>query len=156
MPRTDTASRRIDVPADRVFAALVDPEALAAWLPPAGMTGRFERFELREGGSYRMVLTYDDPTGAPGKTASDTDVVDARFVQIVPGRRLVQETEFVSDDPAFSGTMTLTWEVSESEGGALVEVRAAGVPEGISPEEHAAGLASSLDNLAVYVATGSP
>jgi uncharacterized protein YndB with AHSA1/START domain len=42
MARTDTASRVIAAPPDRVFAALVDPEALTAWLPPDGMSGRFE------------------------------------------------------------------------------------------------------------------
>ena len=38
----------------RVWAALVDPGALMAWLPPGGMTGRFERFDARPGGSYRQ------------------------------------------------------------------------------------------------------
>jgi hypothetical protein len=42
--------------------ALVDPDALTAWLPPNGMTGRFERFDARPGGSYRLVLTYADPS----------------------------------------------------------------------------------------------
>ena len=56
MPRTDKASRVTTAPPGRVWAALVDPEALLAWLPP-GMTGRFERFDARPDGSYRMVLT---------------------------------------------------------------------------------------------------
>jgi uncharacterized protein YndB with AHSA1/START domain len=42
MRRTDTAVRVISAPPDRVFAALTDPEALVVWLPPDGMTGRFE------------------------------------------------------------------------------------------------------------------
>src|SRR6476469_3282485 len=57
VPRTDTAFREIAAPPGRVFAALVDPDALAAWLPPGGMSARFERFDARPGGSYRMVLT---------------------------------------------------------------------------------------------------
>ena len=56
MPRTDTASRAIAAPPERVYSALVDPEALKAWLPPGGMTDGFERFDARPGGSYRMVL----------------------------------------------------------------------------------------------------
>ena len=70
-----------------------------AWLPPAGMTGRFEGFDARPGGSYRMVLTYSDPSGAPGKASVDSDIVEARFVEIVPGERVVQAVDFVSDDP---------------------------------------------------------
>ena len=64
MRRTDTASRVMAAPPDRVYAALTDPHALTTWLPPTGMTGRFDRFDLRPGGSYRLVLTYDDPTMA--------------------------------------------------------------------------------------------
>ena len=51
MARTDTASLVIAAPPDRVYAALVDPEALTAWLPPDGMSRRFERFDARPGGS---------------------------------------------------------------------------------------------------------
>ena len=77
MTRTDTASRVIAAPPDRVYAALVDPEALVTWLPPEGMTGRFERFDARPGGSYRLVLTYADASAARGKASADSDVVDA-------------------------------------------------------------------------------
>jgi uncharacterized protein YndB with AHSA1/START domain len=85
MPRTDTASRVMAAPARSVFDALVDPEALLAWLPPAGMTGRFEGFDPRPGGTYRLVLTYDDPPEAPGKATADSDLVEARFIDIVAG-----------------------------------------------------------------------
>jgi uncharacterized protein YndB with AHSA1/START domain len=136
---------------ERVYAALIDPEALATWLPPAGMIGRFERFDLRPGGSYRLVLTSTDDSGS-GKTSADTDVVEARFVELVPGVRVVQAVDFVADDPAFAGTMTMTWEIiATEEGGTRVEITAADVPDGISAEDHAVGLTSSLDNLAAYI-----
>ncbi|MEU2304097.1 SRPBCC family protein [Streptomyces misionensis] len=151
MPRTDRAARVIAAPPDRVWAALVDREALVAWLPPAGMTGRFERFDARPGGSYRLVLTYSDASGAPGKATVDSDIVEARFVDIVPGAQVVQAVDFVSDDPAFAGTMTMTWEVTAVEAGARVDIVAEDVPDGISAEDHAAGLASSLTNLAAYL-----
>ena len=117
MPRTDIGSRIIDVPPDKVYAALIDPGALLAWLPPAGMTGKFERFDPRPGGSYRMVLTYDDPSASRGKTRANSDVVEARFVDIDPGVRIVQAVDFVSDDPAYSGTMTMTWDLTAADGG---------------------------------------
>ena len=151
MPRTDAASRVIAAPVDRVFAALVDPGALLAWLPPGGMTGRFERFDARAGGSYRLVLTYDDPGAATGKATADSDVVEARFVDITPGVRVVQAVDFVSDDPAFAGTMTMTWEVDGVEGGTRVTITADDVPDGISAEDHAEGIASSLANLAAFL-----
>ena len=151
MARTDTASRVIAAPPDRVFAALVDPEALTAWLPPDGMSGRFERFDARPGGSYRLVLTYADASSARGKATADSDIVEARFVDIVPGVRVVQAVDFVSDDPTHAGTMTMTWEVTALDAGTRVDIRADGVPAGISAKDHAAGLASSLANLATYL-----
>jgi uncharacterized protein YndB with AHSA1/START domain len=137
--------------ADRVYAALVDPDALAAWLPPSGMTGRFERFDARPGGSYRMVLTYADASTTSGKTAADSDVVEARFIDIVPGERVVQAVDFVSDDPAYSGTMIMSWEIERVEDGTRVAIRADDVPDGISAADHAAGMNSSLANLAAYL-----
>ncbi|MBO2458376.1 SRPBCC family protein [Actinomadura violacea] len=151
MGRTDVASRIVAAPPDRVYRALTDPEALVMWLPPTGMSARLERFDLRPGGGFRMVLTYTDASSSPGKATPDSDVVEARFDEIVPGARVVQAVDFVSDDPAFAGTMTMTWEVTAAEGGSRVDIRADDVPAGISAEDHATGLASSLDNLASHV-----
>ena len=151
MPRTDRASRVIAAPTERVYAALVDPEALTAWLPPDGMSGTFERFDARPGGSYRLVLTYTDASGAPGKATADSDIVEARFVELVPGARVVQAVDFVSDDPAYAGTMTMTWAVTAVDAGTRVDFTADNVPDGISAEDHAAGLASSLTNLAAHL-----
>jgi len=151
MPRTDRASRVIAASPGRIWAALIDPGALLVWLPPGEMTGRFERFDARPGGSYRMVLTYSDASGAPGKASAESDIVEARFIDVVPGERVVQAVDFVSDDPAYAGTMTMTWEVMAVDAGTRVDIVAEDVPDGISAEDHAAGLASSLANLAAYV-----
>ncbi len=115
------------------------------------MSGSFERFDARPGGSYRLVLTYDDASTAQGKTTAGSDVVEARFLEVVPGRRVVQAVDFVSDDPAHAGTMTMTWEVAAEGAGTRVDIRADDVPTGISAEDHATGLASSLANLARHV-----
>jgi uncharacterized protein YndB with AHSA1/START domain len=151
--RTDSASRVIRADREHVFAALVDADALAQWLPPSGMSGRFERFDARPGGSYRLVLTHQDdsPGSGTGKASPDSDIVEARFVDVVPNMRVVQAVDFVSDDPAFAGTMTMTWELSVENTGTRVEIRADDVPTGITPEDHAAGMESSLANLAIYV-----
>ena len=95
-----------------------------------------------------MVLTYADTSKAPGKTTADSDVVEARYVDIVPGVRVVQEVTFVADDPELAGTMTMTWEVTATDEGTRMDIRAEQVPDGISAADHAAGLASSLANLA--------
>ena len=155
MRSTDTAFRLIEAPPERIFAALIDPAALSRWLPPAGMTGRFERFDPHPGGSYRLVMTYLDATDAPGKTTETEDVVEARFVEIVPNERIVQSVKFESDDRAFAGAMTMTWTIVPDDERSRVEIRAENVPTRISAEDHAAGLSSSLANLAHYLA-GEP
>jgi uncharacterized protein YndB with AHSA1/START domain len=151
MAHTDTGSRLVAAPPERVFAAFVDQDALTAWLPPGGMHGSFERFDARPGGSYRMILTYADASAAPGKATADSDIVETRFIDIVPGVRVVLAVDFVSDDPAFAGTMTMTWELTAVGAGTRVDIRADGVPDGISAEDHAAGLNSSLAKLAAYL-----
>jgi hypothetical protein len=67
----------------------------------------------------------------------------------------VQAVNFVSDDQAFAGTMTMTWEVSAVDEGSRVDITARDVPDGISAADHAAGLTSSLRNLARYLEEGS-
>jgi uncharacterized protein YndB with AHSA1/START domain len=141
----------MDAPVARVFDALVDRDALETWLPPRGMTATFERFDPSPGGSYRLVLTYLDPTGSRGKSSAHSDIVEARYVEVVPNDRVVQAVDFVSDDPAFAGTMTMTWAVRAVDGGTQVDITAEDVPDGISADDHAAGLTASLGNLARYV-----
>lgn len=148
MPRTDQAARIVAASPERVFAAFVQKEALLQWLPPAGARGHFEKFDLRPGGSYRLVLTFED---APGKTTENSDVVEVGIVEVVPGERLVQAVDFASEDPAFAGTMLMTWQVSPAPEGSRVQIRADQVPDGISAQDHADGLNSSLANLAAYL-----
>ena len=98
-----------------------------------------------------MVLTYADASRAPGKATADSDIVEASFIDIVPGVRVVQAVTFVADDPDLAGTMTMTREVTATDDGTRVDIRADQVPSGISAEDHAAGLASSLANLAAHL-----
>ncbi|KRA95678.1 ATPase [Devosia sp. Root685] len=150
MSRTDSASRIVDATPEAVYAAMTWPEAMVVWLPPAGMTGEMREFDLRPGGHYRMVLRYDDPAIA-GKTGGNSDDVVARFLDLVPGALISQAVDFVSDDPAFAGTMVMNWILRSVPEGTEVMIRAENVPSGIDARDHAEGLASSLENLAKFV-----
>jgi uncharacterized protein YndB with AHSA1/START domain len=145
---THTASRVILTTPRAIFRAFIDPEALVNWRAPAGMTARVQSFDPRPGDGYRMILTYDDPTGAPGKTDPATDVVNVRFVELDPETRIVEAITFESDDPAFTGTMTLTTTMATVNGGTKVSFMAENVPHGISEEDHRKGMESSLKKLA--------
>ncbi|SFT43869.1 Uncharacterized conserved protein YndB, AHSA1/START domain [Mesorhizobium sp. YR577] len=152
MGRTDKASRIVTASPATVYNAFVDPAALVEWLPPKGMIARIETFEPKAGGHYRMALTYDAPDpSVRGKASEDTDIVEGRFVELVPNDRVVQIVTFESDDPAFAGEMKMTWSLRPVAGGTEVSIVCENVPEGISAEDHAAGLSSTLDNLAEFV-----
>lgn len=99
-----------------------------------------------------MRLTYAEPPQFGGKSSSDSDVVDVRFVELVPEGRVVQAVDFDSDHPGFAGTMIMTWTVTAlTDGSTRVDIRADNVPVGISADEHTDGLQSSLANLARYL-----
>ncbi|MFE7174082.1 SRPBCC family protein [Streptomyces sp. NPDC057616] len=151
MGRTDRAGRVIAAPPATVYRALLDRDALEVWLPPHGMRGRVEHWDPRPGGGFRMELTYLDPTDSPGKTSDATDVVDVGFVELVPAERMVQQAVFEAEDPAYAGTMTMTWQLTAIGERTEVTVTATDVPPGIDQAAHEAGIASSLANLASYV-----
>ena len=100
--RTDTAWRVIHAARDALYRAFVDPAALIAWLPPEGMSGELLDFDPRAGGGYRMRLTYRDAGAQAGKSSADSDVVE-RFVELVPGLRIVQQAEFELELPGVRG-----------------------------------------------------
>jgi len=154
--RTDVVRRVVSAPAELVYRAFTTREAIEAWLPPDGMTGRLERFDPRMGGGYRLALRYVRPPVGGAKSSADTDVVEARFVELMPGVRIVQEVDFDSEDERYAGTMRLTWSVREVEEGSEVEFRAEHVPVGIAAADHEVGMNSSLDHLEDYLASARP
>jgi hypothetical protein len=114
------------------------------------MTGTMLEFAFHEGGIYRMRLIYATPQPTAGKTSEDTDEVTVRFARLVPHQRIDQIVSFNSDDPSFSGEMRMSWILEPVQNGTLVTVRCEDVPSGIRPEDHQAGLASTLSNLATF------
>ena len=123
---------------------------METWLPPQGMTGRMVNFDFREGGAYRMRLTYNEPQHVAGNASADADEVEVRFVKLVESERIEQAVNFNSEDSAFSGEMRITWVLQPLPDGTVVTVSCENVPPGIRPEDHQAGLMSTLNNLASF------
>ena len=89
-------SRTFDAPRDLVYRAFTDPDLLVQWLGPRQYTMTIERYDLRDGGTYRYIHADDagnsfafhgvfhgDPSpdgmvqtfefeGAPGNVSMDT------------------------------------------------------------------------------------
>ncbi len=113
-----STSRVIRASPEELYAVFLDPTALVDWLPPAEMTGEIHEFDARVGGGYRMSLFYPpDERTFRGKTSDREDMVEVRFVELAPPRRIVEAVSFVTTDPAFFGEMTMIATFEEVSGG---------------------------------------
>jgi len=113
------------------------------------MTGRIHEFDARVGGGYRMSLFY--PPGERtfrGKTSEREDMVDARFVELAPPRRIVEAVNFITTDRAFSGEMTLTATFEAVSGGTEVTLMFEDLPPGLRAQDNETGSRLSLEQLA--------
>jgi uncharacterized protein YndB with AHSA1/START domain len=142
--------RRINAPRAAVYRALLDANAVARWMVPAGKTGQVHTFDPREGGAFRISLTYDAPTGT-GKTSAQTDTYHGRFVTLVPDEQVVEVVEFETEDPALQGEMTISFTLSDAGGGTDVVAVHDGLPPGLSTADNEIGWRMSLANLAALV-----
>ena len=148
-PSTRT-SRLIKASRESLYRAFTDPEALAAWMAPEGMTAKAHEFDGRVGGGYRMSLFYPSSQEHRGKTAELEDRYTARFVELTPPARIVESIIFDSTDPAFAGEMKMVVTLEERDGGTEVTILLENIPPGIRPEDNDAGTRSSLEKLARY------
>ncbi len=145
-------SRVIKAPREALYRAFTDPAALAIWLAPGEMTGKIHEFDGRVGGGYTMSLFYPSSEGVyRGKTSKREDRFTARFVELKPPARIVQAISCDSDDPAFSGEMTMVVTLEERDDGTEVTILFENIPSGIRPEDNDEGTRSSLEKLARYV-----
>jgi uncharacterized protein YndB with AHSA1/START domain len=147
-------TRHIAAPRARVYRALLDAEAVQQWMVPDHMKSHIHSFDAREGGTFRISLTYDAPT-TTGKTEDQTDTFHGRFLKLVPDTEVVQAVEFESDDPAMAGEMTITYSLSEADGGTDLAGLHENLPAGVTPADNELGWRMSLAKLAKLVETGS-
>jgi uncharacterized protein YndB with AHSA1/START domain len=142
--------QHINAPRARVYSALLDANAVAKWKVPTGMTCQVHSFEGYEGGTFRISLTYDAPTGT-GKTTAHTDTYHGRFIKLVPNERIVEVDEFETADPALRGKMTITIMLADADGGTDVLAVHDGLPPGGSTADNEVGWREALAKLAALV-----
>jgi uncharacterized protein YndB with AHSA1/START domain len=147
---SQTATQLVRAPRNAVYAALLDPRATETWRVPDDMIARVAEWDAVEGGRFRVSLTYraEDRTG---KTEGATDTYSGTFMRLAPDEQVVERIEFETDDPELTGAMTMTWTLSEVEGGTEVELLHEGLPDAVPAEDNATGTRMSLTKLAAYV-----
>ncbi|GGT59120.1 hypothetical protein GCM10010271_73110 [Streptomyces kurssanovii] len=146
-------SRHIRAPRAAVYRALLDADAVARWRVPEGMSSHVHEFEAREGGRFRVSLTYDAPTAGTGKSAPHTDTYHGRFARLVPDETVVEVLEFETADPALRGEMTMTTTLTDADGGTDVVIVHEGVPDAVPAADNETGTRMALDHLARVVET---
>ena len=139
-------TRHLQAPRARVYRAFLDAKAVENWMVPTGMTSQVHAFEGKEGGVFRISLTYDAPTGA-GKTTAHTDTYHGRFVTLVPNEKIVEVVEFETTDPGMQGEMTITITVRDVDGGTELVAVHDNLPPGLSAADTETGWGISLDKL---------
>ncbi len=137
-------------PRSAIYRALLDAGAIAKWRVPVGMSSHVHEFDAREGGSFRISLTYDAPSRT-GKSAPHTDTYHGHFAKLVPNKQVVEVFEFETADPALRATMTMTTTLTDADGGTDVLVVHEGIPDRVPTADNEMGTRMALANLAKLV-----
>lgn len=148
--RSTRISQHVNAPRADVYRALLDQRAVAIWKVPTGMTCHVHAFDGREGGSFRISLTYNEPTGT-GKTTAHTDTYHGHFTKLVPNEQIVEVDEFETKDPALRGEMTITITLADADGGTNLFAVHDGLPPGVSSTDNETGWRMALARLAEFV-----
>lgn len=133
--------RVLRAPAERVYKAFLDPDALCRWLPPFGYLGKIDRIDPRVGGGYHMSFTHFG--------SGQSHAFESTFVELVPGERIRLADKF--DDPALAADMTKTITLRAVSCGTELEILHTGLPAAIPVEMCYLGWQESLVQLAQLV-----
>src|SRR5690606_31456657 len=98
MPRTVKLHRVFATKPEKIYRAFLEPDAVASWLPPFGLTCRGHEHEAKEGGKHRM--SFRNFTSGQSHSFSGT------YLKLVPGETLVYSDTF--DDPNLPGEIKVT------------------------------------------------
>jgi uncharacterized protein YndB with AHSA1/START domain len=146
MPNTVRLHRVLRAPAERVYRAFLDADAMAKWLPPNGFTGRVHQLEAKVGGTYKMSFT--------NFTSGHSHSFGGKFLELVPNERIRHSDTF--DDPNLPGTMQTTIVLKKVSVGTEMDVVQEGIPDAIPADACYLGWQESLALLAKLVEAEIP
>jgi uncharacterized protein YndB with AHSA1/START domain len=133
--------RVLRAPAERIYRAFLNPEAMAKWLPPHGFTGKVHEIRAEVGGTYKMSFT--------NLTTGNSHSFGGEFLELVPNERIRHTDKF--DDPNLPGQMQTTISLKKVSVGTELTVVQEGIPSAIPAEACYLGWQESLTLLAQLV-----
>jgi uncharacterized protein YndB with AHSA1/START domain len=146
MSSTIKLHRVIRAPAEKVYKAFLDADAMAKWLPPNGFTCKVHQLEAKIGGSYKMSFT----NFTTGKSHS----FGGTYLELKPYERIRYTDKF--DDPNMPGEIQTTITLKKVSCGTEVSIVQEGVPAAIPAEACYLGWQESLILLAKLVEAEIP
>lgn len=138
--------RVLRAPAERIYRAFLDADAMAKWLPPHGFTGTVHHIDAKVGGTYRMTFT--------NFRSGIGESFGGQYIELVPDQRIRYTDVF--DDPKLPGEMTTAIELTPVFCGTEVSIVQEGLPEVIPLAACYLGWQESLAQLALLVEAEVP
>jgi len=138
--------RVLRAPAERIYRAFLDPDAMAKWLPPNGFTGKVHHLDAKVGGTYKMSFT--------NFTTGNSHSFGGEYLELQLNERIRHTDKF--DDPNLPGMMQVTVSFRNVSCGTELNIVQEGIPEVIPPEACYLGWQESLALLAKLVEAEIP
>jgi uncharacterized protein YndB with AHSA1/START domain len=138
--------RVLTAPAERIYRAFLDADAMSKWLPPHGFTGHVYEMDAKVGGKYRMSFN--------NFSANKSHGFGGTYLELVPNERLRYTATF--DDPNLPGEMTTTVTLKKVSVGTEINIVQEGIPAVIPPEACYLGWQESLTLLSQLVTPEIP
>ena len=133
--------RVLRAPAERIYRAFLDPDAMTKWLPPHGYTGKIDQMDARVGGGYRMSFT--------NFNSGKSHAFAGKYLELSPPERIRYSDQF--DDPNLPGEMQITITLQKVACGTELTIVQEGIPSVIPVEFCYMGWQESLQLLAQLV-----
>lgn len=139
--RTVRLHRVLKAPAERIYRAFIDPDAMVKWLPPHGFTCKVFELDATVGGKFRMAFT--------NFSTSSSHAFGGEYVELVPHERIVYTDRF--EDPSLPGELKVTITLRPVVCGTEMHIVQENIPEAIPVESCYLGWQESLVQLANLV-----
>jgi uncharacterized protein YndB with AHSA1/START domain len=133
--------RVLRAPAERIYRAFLEPDAVAKWLPPFGFTCTVHHLEATVGGTHKMSFR----NFGSGHAHS----FGGEYLELVPAERIRYTDRF--DDPNLAGGMTTTITFKAVSCGTDLSIVQEDIPSMIPGEMCYLGWQESLTQLAMLV-----
>ena len=138
--------RMLRAPAERIYRAFLDPDAMARWLPPYGFLAKVHQMDPQVGGTYRMSFTHF--------ASGHSHAFGGSYLELVPHSRIRYTATF--DDPNLPGEMQTTVTLTAVSCGTDIQITQEGIPAVIPAEACHLGWQESLLQLARLVEAEIP